>query len=248
MLLVHGSWCGPWCWNDFAHRLSTSGHEVHTVQLRGHDGRPGRLWYRLSDYLEDLERAAAQFDEPPIIVGHSLGGLLVQKYLERHAAAGAVLMSSIPPGGGLPAVLRFALRHPIVLLKVNLLLSLHPFAGPASLVREMFFSQGTPQQIIDDWMENMQNDSYRMFLRVLRQRWRPPRASVPVLVLGAEHDGFFTPREVERTARAYGTQAQIFPGMGHNVMLDTGWQTVADRVDGWAREIEAGRGALRAAV
>jgi pimeloyl-ACP methyl ester carboxylesterase len=246
ILLVHGSWHGPWCWNDFAHRLSAGGHEVHTVRLRGHDGRTGRLWYRLLDYLEDVELAAAQFDSPPIIVGHSLGGLLVQKYLERHAAAGAVLMASIPPAGGLPAVLRFALRHPLVLLKANLLLSLGSFTSPASLVREMFFSPGTPQQIVDDCMGQLQNDSYRMFLRVLWQRFRPPRVPLPVLVLGAEKDGFFTPGEVEKTARAYGTEAQIFPGMGHNLMLDSGWQAVADRVDGWAREVEAGRGALRA--
>lgn len=248
ILLVHGSWHGPWCWNDFAHRLSTGGHEVHTVRLRGHDGRAGRLWYRLLDYVEDVQHAAAQFDEPPILVGHSLGGLLVQKYLERHAAAGAVLMASIPPAGGLPAVLRFALRHPLVLLKANLMLSLASFTRPASLVREMFFSPETPQQIVDDCMGQLQNDSYRMFLRVLRQRWRPPAVPLPVLVLGAEQDGFFTTDEVERTARAYGTEAQIFPAMGHNLMLDSGWQTVADRVDGWVREVEAGRGALRASV
>ena len=93
-------------------RLRKNGHDVHTVQLRGHHGRQGRLWDRLGDYVEDVERAAVQFEEPPIIVGHSLGGLLVQKRLERHAAAGVVLMTSIPRGGALPAVLRFARRHP----------------------------------------------------------------------------------------------------------------------------------------
>jgi pimeloyl-ACP methyl ester carboxylesterase len=238
MLLVHGTWHGPWCWNDFAQRLSVSGHDVHTVQLRGHDGRPGRLGYRLGDYVEDVERAAAQFEEPPIIVGHSLGGLLVQKHLEQHVAAGVVLMASIPPGGALPAVLRFARRHPLVVLKVNLLLSLLPFTRPAGLVRELYFSPDTPQQIVDDCMEHLQNDSYPMFLSVLRLRWRPPRVPTPVLILGAEHDGLFTTDEVERTARAYDTVAQVFPGMGHDLMLDTGWENVADRVGAWVREIE----------
>ena len=248
ILLVHGAWHGPWCWNDFADRLSVSGHDVHTMQLRGHDGRPGRLWYRLGDYVEDVERAAARFDEPPIIVGHSLGGLLVQKHLERHAAAGVVLVSSVPPGGALPSVLRFVRRHPLVILKANLLLSLRSFTRPASLVRELLFSPDTPQQIVDDCMAHLQNDSYPMFVSVLRLRWRPPRMPTPVLVLGAEHDGIFTTSEVERTAQAYGAEAQVFPGMGHDLMLDTGWQKVADRVGAWVREVEEGRGARQASV
>ena len=63
---------------------------------------------------------------------------------------------------------------------------------------------------------------------------RPARVEVPVLVLGAERDAFFTLDEVRRTASAYGNQAEIFPGMGHNMMLDQGWQEVADRVGAWA--------------
>lgn len=248
ILLVHGAWHGPWCWHDFARHLSEHGHDVHTVQLRGHDQRPGRIWYRLRDYVEDVQRAAAQFREPPIVVGHSLGGLLVQKHLQRHTAAGAVLMASIPPRGALPAAARIALRHPIVLLKATFLLSLRPFTGPANLVREMFFSPGTRQQVVDDCAARLQDDSYRMFLDVLRVTWRPPRAALPVLVLGAECDGFFTAREIEQTARAYGTKAQIFPGMGHDMMLEHGWQQVADRVDAWMREVEAGRGARQAAI
>jgi pimeloyl-ACP methyl ester carboxylesterase len=45
---------------------------------------------------------------------------------------------------------------------------------------------------------------------------------VPVLVLGAEHDGFFTAGEMDRTAAAYHTQAEILAGMGHDLMLDPG--------------------------
>jgi alpha-beta hydrolase superfamily lysophospholipase len=62
---------------------------------------------------------------------------------------------------------------------------------------------------------------------------RPRRLQVPVLVMGAERDGIFTVREVRRTARAYRTQAEIVPGMGHDMMLDRGWQQVAERIDAW---------------
>jgi pimeloyl-ACP methyl ester carboxylesterase len=59
---------------------------------------------------------------------------------------------------------------------------------------------------------------------------------VPVLVLGAEHDGFFTAGEMDRTAAAYHTQAGILAGMGHDLMLDPGWPQVADRIHTWTHQ------------
>jgi hypothetical protein len=55
----------------------------------------------------------------------------------------------------------------------------------------------------------------------------------PILVLGAEQDGAHTRAEVQATARAYGTQAEFFAGMGHNMMLEPGWAVVAERIDSW---------------
>jgi alpha-beta hydrolase superfamily lysophospholipase len=58
----------------------------------------------------------------------------------------------------------------------------------------------------------------------------------PILVLGAERDAIFTVGEVRRTARAYRTEAEIFAGMGHDMMLDRDWPAVSDRIDAWVRE------------
>ena len=81
----------------------------------------------------------------------------------------------------------------------------------------------------------LQDESFLALLDMLVVRAHPARAGVPVLVLGAERDGIVSVEEVHRTARAYGAQAEIFPGMGHNMMLEAGWQRVVDRVDAWVR-------------
>ncbi len=78
----------------------------------------------MRDYVEDVRRAAAEFPEPPILVGHSMGGVLVQRYLEDHPAPGAVLMAPVPAGTALAAAARLALHHPLAMLKANLLWSL----------------------------------------------------------------------------------------------------------------------------
>jgi alpha-beta hydrolase superfamily lysophospholipase len=54
-----------------------------------------------------------------------------------------------------------------------------------------------------------------------------------MLVPGAQYDGSVTQRELRATAGAYDTRAEIFPNMGHDVMLEPGWQAVAERMEGW---------------
>jgi pimeloyl-ACP methyl ester carboxylesterase len=239
ILLVHGAWHGPW-WSDFGERLSERGHDVRAVQLRGHDGRPGRIWHRVRGYVEDVRGAAAEFAEPPVVVGHSLGGLVVQKYLEDDPAAGGVLMAPIPRRGTLAAVARLGARHPFALLKTNLLWSLRPFIATPALVRELFFTADTPDDVVNACMARLQDESYLAFIDTMWVLPHPRRINVPVLVLAAEVDGFFTSGEMRRAASAYGTEVEVFPEMGHDLMLDRGWQRVADRVDAFASKV-AGR-------
>lgn len=61
----------------------------------------------------------------------------------------------------------------------------------------------------------------------------PQCVATPLLVLGAERDACFTQDEIRRTASQYGTEAVFFPDMGHNMMLEPGWQAVAEEIDGW---------------
>jgi pimeloyl-ACP methyl ester carboxylesterase len=164
-----------------------------------------------------------------------LGGLVVQKYLERYAATGAVLMASIPTGGTIAAVARLLWRYPVPWLKANLLLRLQPFVTSRRMVRELFFTSDTPQTIVDACFERLQDESYLAFLDTILVLPRPRRVRAPMLVLGADKDAFFTVDEVRRTAWAYGTEAEIFSGMGHDMMLDRDWRKVVDRIDAWVR-------------
>jgi alpha-beta hydrolase superfamily lysophospholipase len=254
VLLIHGAWHGPWCWDDFADRLADHGHDARAVQLRGHDQSPGRRWHRVRDYFDDVCRAAAQFAEPPVLVGHSMGGLLAQRYLRRHQAPGAVLLASVTPAGALAAVARLGARHPLLLAEATLLLSLRPFISTPALVRELYFTTDTAHDVVGACHARLRDESYRAFIDMMvpAPPWprgvrapacapvlAPVGVRAPVLVLGAERDALITVREVERTACAYQTTAEIVPGMGHDMMLDYGWQKVADRVADWIRKVDS---------
>lgn len=235
LLFVHGAWHGAWCWAEhFLEYFTTRGYAVHALSLRGHGASPGRdrlRWTRLADYVADVAQVASQFPKPPVVIGHSMGGAVVQKYLETHPAPAAVLLASVPPAGVLATTLRIARRHPLEFVKTNLLLSLYPLIGTPALAREAFFPASLPQDKLRTYFAQLQDESYRAFLDMLLfDLPKPQRVTTPVLVFGAANDTIFYPYEIEATARAYQTQAVIFPDMAHDLMLGSGWQAVADRI------------------
>ena len=61
----------------------------------------------------------------------------------------------------------------------------------------------------------------------------PARVSTPVLVLGGQNDGTYTRTDILTTAAAYRTTAEFFPETGHQMMLDSTWASVAERIRIW---------------
>jgi alpha-beta hydrolase superfamily lysophospholipase len=101
------------------------------------------------------------------------------------------------------------------------------------LARDKMFSPHTPESDVIRYTALLQNESRRASLGMCFRLPKPDRVSAPVLVLGAEDDTCFTQREVHATAAAYRTEAKIFGGMGHDMMLEPGWQGVAEYIDTW---------------
>jgi alpha-beta hydrolase superfamily lysophospholipase len=168
------------------------------------------------------------------VIGHSMGGLVVQKYLETHEAAGGVLLASSPVGGALPATLRVARRHPVAFLQANLTWDLYPVVATPSLARDAFFTDGLPDDVVAEYHRRLQSESYVAYLDMLFQLPKAGRVkAAQMLVMGAEKDRIFSAREVAATAAAYGTEAIMVPGMAHDMMLEPGWQQVADKIIAW---------------
>jgi pimeloyl-ACP methyl ester carboxylesterase len=119
-----------------------------------HGASPGKerlRWTRLQEYVGDVAKTAAQLPTQPVLVGHSMGGFVIQKYLEHHTAAGAILVAPIPPTGVLRATLRTARHHPMQFVKVNVSLRLAPLFATPELVRDLFFSASTPDEQVNTY-------------------------------------------------------------------------------------------------
>lgn len=239
LLFVHGACHSAWCWDDhFLDHFADRGFHAVALSLRGHGGSSTDKPLRrcsIADFVDDVDTVAAGLEAPPVVVGHSMGGFIAQHYLEKQLSPAGVLLASIPPRGiGAPS-LRFMRRHPLVGMRSNI--SRRPeitFQQPRT--REALFSAGTPQHIVDACADRVQTESPRALWTDATFRLpKPSKVAAPVLVLGGEHDGCFTPKEVHATARAYRTEAELFP-MGHNMMLEPGWPAVAERIESWLGE------------
>jgi pimeloyl-ACP methyl ester carboxylesterase len=240
LVFVHGAWHGAWCWDEhFLDFFASKGHRSLAVSLRGHGETPAARpmqFCSIADFVDDVASVADSLPARPVMVGHSMGGFVVQKYLESHEAPAAVLLASVPPNG----ITRFLLRrfklHPWSTARhLAITKSLGSIAGTPELARESFFSDFTPHADVvryaarlgEEYLGKIEVDMLWLHLP------KPELVTTPVLVLGAEHDILFTPQEVRATASAYHTEAEFFPKMGHNMMLEPGWATVAERIHAW---------------
>ena len=244
VLFVHGAWHGAWCWDEyFLSHFAECGYDTYALSLRGHGKSAGheRLrWSGAADFVADVEQVVQGLPASPIIVAHSMGGFVLQKYLEKHSAPAAVLLASIPPAGSLGFVLRLLVRYPLVVLKVLLTLRLYPVMETAEMAQHWCFSPDLPPDKVAAYHAQIGDESFRVLLDTLVLNLpRPARVrqnGTPLLVLGAEIDRIISTNEVRATARAYGTEAEFFPNMAHDMMLETGWQAVADRIHSWLGE------------
>ncbi len=243
LLFIHGAWHAAWCWDvHFLDYFAQQGYTAHALSLRGHgnsEGRGSLRWMRIADYVEDVAQAVLQLPAPPVLIGHSMGGFIVQKYLEEHVAPAVVLLASVPPAGVLATTLRAALRHPLIFAKANLTFSLAPLMATPALAREFLFSKGLPDNEILSYWKRLQDESYLAWLDMLAFNLpKPGEGTSPMLVLGGMNDINLKPGQIKATARAYTARYEMIEGVAHDMMLDTQWQAVAERILAWLKEHE----------
>jgi pimeloyl-ACP methyl ester carboxylesterase len=242
LLFIHGTFHTASCWDvHFLDYFAQHGFASHAINLRGHgksEGWEKLRWTRISDFVDDVTNVVRQLPSLPVLIGHSMGGFITQKYLEDHDTPAAVLLSSPSPTGMLPTAIRQARQHPLVFAKVNLTFSLLPFIATPQLTRDAFFSNDLPDEQLLEYWKQTQDDSFMAFLdMVALDLPKPAKVKTPLLVLGVARDNMIAPREIEATGRAYNTQAEIIANVAHNSMLEPGWQAVAERILVWLKEL-----------
>jgi len=227
IVFVHGMCHGAWCWEEqFVPYFEKLGYNCITFNLPGHEieGSTKRITYSLGDYVQALRNEVESLDEPPIIIGHSMGGMILQHFLKTGRCKKAVLMSSVPPSGALLASLRVIFRYPGVipyLLRRNLVGAFKKY--PHLMLNKHI--------LIARYAHRMCAESFSAYLGLLIPISH--NSSIPILVLGGSKDGLITVREFENTANYYNANLTIIEGGSHDLMLDEDYEKSALAIVKW---------------
>ncbi|NOZ93161.1 MAG: alpha/beta hydrolase [Acidobacteria bacterium] len=252
LVMIHGMFSAPWVWEKYVPFFEDVGWRCVTPTLRHHDIEPGSPpppelgTTSVLDYVEDLEELIRGLEEEPVLMGHSMGGLLAQMLAARGQGSAAVLLTPAAPAGVLalsPAVIK-------------------SFLGPLTtwgFWRKSFrptfksalyaFLEGFPEEERRGIWERMVYESGRAifeiglwpFDRRHATRVDPAAVTCPVLVVAGGRDRATPAFAVRKVAKRYPTASyHELPDQAHWVLAQTGWQDVAALCARWLGEVAPG--------
>lgn len=248
IFMIHGMWGSPWYWENFKGVCDGAGYRCITTTLRFHDMDPQGVpdprlgTASLLDYAEDLEREIRQLGTKPILLGHSMGGLLAQILGSRGLAKALVLLTPAAPAG-IMAITPSALRS---------FRSVHARWG---------FWKKPMRQTFDEAVYSMMHllppdEQRKAYDRFVYESGRaaceigywpfdPKRASYvdesrvtcPVLVIAGGQDRITPASVVRKVARKYRDVATYteFGNHAHWVVGEPGWEEVAGFAVDWLK-------------
>ncbi|MEH0844108.1 alpha/beta fold hydrolase [Micromonospora sp. CPCC 205711] len=218
----HGAWAFAEHWLEHA---ASRGFPAYALSLRGHGDSDPAPDATLRAYTHDVVQVAAGLPRQAVLVGHGAGALVVTHALARYPARAAVLAS--PVLGGWSTV-GAALRHnPAGTLPAL-------FGGALRLNRRQLFSGELPEADARRHVARLGRASRRAQWQLLAGREAEPAVGrPPVLVLGSPDDRVVPASALSKAARRYDAAPLLFPGMGHDLMLDARWREPIDAILDW---------------
>lgn len=241
LLFIHGAFAGAWMWRDtFMPYFAAAGFPCYALSLRGHGGSTGKAqmdWLSVTDYVDDVRQVIEALQIDPVLLGHSMGGFVVQKYLERFPARAVALLCSVPPQGLIASQFHLLMQKPQIYLDIN-----QTMAGDhadSQFLREALFAGEADPAMLQTWLGQMQTESQRaiwdmsMFnLPNLYCMHRPP-----MLIIGAEKDMLVPAFLVQTTAHTYGQPCHILRDMGHAITHEKEWPHAAAMIETWLKQL-----------
>ncbi|PKI39543.1 hypothetical protein CRG98_040013 [Punica granatum] len=258
LVFVHGSYHAAWCWAEhWLPFFSSRGFDCYALSLLGQgesDVPPGSVAGSLQTHAADVaDFISRNLALPPVLLGHSFGGLIVQYYLANIKSgqysemqgsfpelAGAVLVCSVPPSGNSGLVWRYLFTKPIAAFKVTRSLAAKAFQTSVPLCKETFFSPMMEDQLVQRYQLLMKESSHMPLFDLRKLNASLPVPSIPkstvqILVMGANNDFIVDAKGLEETGNFYRVSPICVEGVAHDLMLDCSWEKGAEAILSWLR-------------
>lgn len=256
IVLIHGLWMTPLSFECWAHLCDERGYRVNAPawpgmerdirELRRSPDRYAALGIR--QIVDHYERIVLDLEEPPILVGHGLGGLVVQALLDRGLGTCGVAVASAPIRGiwTLPYTKMRVVTPQLIAQRITRRCSEltesqfhYAFMNNASReearwTRERYAVPGPARVLLQTELANLMP-----FAGITINTGRNSRA--PLLMIAGAQDHLAPPSVVQANVRAYRdslatTEYKEFSGRTHMIIAQSGWREVADYALNWAKD------------
>jgi len=249
VVMIHGAFCGGWAFEGWRAPFEARGHKVLTPTLRHHESRdppPALGITSIQDYLQDMAALIDRLGEAPILIGHSMGGLIAQLLAARREVRALVLLAPSAPWGVLPSTpFEIASAQALYMAGEFWKIPLWPSQWIAAAnaldrvsedKRDEIFSRFVPES----GLATFEIMHWAMDLK--RATQVDPRAvAAPILCMTGKHDRVNPPGTVRRIAQRYRGRVVFEELAGHSHWLigEPGWEKIAARALNWLQAVLA---------
>jgi pimeloyl-ACP methyl ester carboxylesterase len=241
LLFIHGGYSHSQCWNvRLIPYFQKQGYDCYALDLSGHGDSPGRERlddFGIDDYVADLAAAVDTLAESPVLIAHSMGCLVSQRYLEGGAARAVAFLAPVPPTGTAGTVARFALTMPDFFAELPKAVNGTASQKTMRTMAKAYFSPDMPERETLDYLPLIQPESEKAVAEMVMapMRFARRREKIPALVMGGSEDQIFPASMLYFTAATWQAKTVVIRGAGHMLMLDPQWPEVAGDLLEWVQ-------------
>lgn len=245
IIFIHGLFVNNTSWKEWKVYFEQRGYTCYTPANPYHEGSPTNLRANIDPQLNKVGFEAVVWNivklidtlpEKPIVIGHSLAGLVVQKLVELGKVAAGVSIDGAPPKNVLPPFQTIKTVFPVV----NFFKS-GAFMGSKEWYHYAFFNNLTRAESDKEFEKIAVPESRTIARDTLLKSFAGVNHKLPhkpLLFIAGENDNIFPASFTRRIAGAYKdpdsiTDYKSFEGRSHYICGEKGWQEVADYILRW---------------